>query len=81
MDPNDYNNIQFYQVKKADFNLMITAVNNYITKNKRNPNLVYLRKDGTVLVQYVSYKKYLEMLSRWKAFIATTKLQPAYINI
>ena len=86
MDINNYDNTQFYQVKKIDFNLMISAVKDWMNDTKRNPtkrnpNIVYLRKDKLLLPQYVSFKKYNEMLIRWDAFIATTKVQPGYVVI
>lgn len=65
-------------ILKSDFKLMISAVNVYVGSPLTK---VYIRAKGVKLVQYVTYDKYREMLSRWKLFYDNNKVEAAIISI
>ncbi len=72
-DPNDMSNSD-NNINGSDFELMETAVNNY----NGTPDVVYIRINGVKTVQYISYAKYQQMLTRWGAII---KSQSIAINV
>ena len=72
-DPNDVSNSD-NNINGSDFELMETAVNNY----NGTPDVVYIRINGVKTVQYISYAKYQQMLTRWGAII---KSQSIAINV
>jgi Putative glycosyl hydrolase domain/Peptidase C39 family len=77
-DPNLYDQIQNYQILRADFKLMITAVNNYAG----TPTKVYIRKNGVKLAQYITWAKYKDdLIIRWDKYVTDNKVDPNYIWI
>lgn len=77
----NYDKKSGYQILKADFQVMIKAVTNFVKEEKRNPNKVYLRKNGKKLGSYITWTKYQELLGRWTAFQTKEGREPKYITI
>ena len=71
-----------YQIKKADFKLMIDGVKAWLSSHSNKPPVtVYLRENGVKsLTNYVSYGCYVKMKAKWDAFITANKREPSYIT-
>lgn len=70
-DPNRMDLVQNYKIMQSDFQTMINA-----SETKKPQNKVYLRQKGEKLSQYITVSKYLEMKTRWDAFITTNGKKP-----
>jgi glutamine amidotransferase-like uncharacterized protein len=67
------------EIALASFQNMITRVNVYVTKNKKNPNIVFI--NSTETGNYVTFVKYQDMLSRYNAFYKANKRYPSQIAV
>lgn len=67
---------QNQKITIQDFKNMIERVNKFILKNKREPQIIYTQGDD-----YITYKRYQDMLQRYQAFRSEKGREPNYINI
>ena len=77
---NDYTKKENYQVKNADFKLMINAVGVWF-KTHKTLDKVHLRLNGVKIAPYVSYTKYQDMKTRWDAYIKSKGKEPGQVWI
>lgn len=71
-----------YQIKAADFKLMIAAVEAWLKMYTTSPERVMIRKDGVKsATNYITYTKYQEMKTRWDAYLKANNTEPTFIWI